>query len=149
MPTMKAVMTAPAILVAGESGVDDDAHANDGDDETRSSYWALSRDDKFKNALLLRIELAKCGLHRRRDSRLCDAFVEGTTSETVKEVVLTMCKMKYLHGGGGYCKKFNKMHRHEAELDSMDEYLAEQEGGYYGRIWLDARRKVDDSYDSP
>mmetsp|Transcript_19522 Transcript_19522/g.39149 ORF Transcript_19522/g.39149 Transcript_19522/m.39149 type:complete len:114 (+) Transcript_19522:1872-2213(+) len=35
---------------------------------------------------LLKKELAKYNLTRRKDSKLCDAFVKGTTSKSVQEV---------------------------------------------------------------
>eukprot|EP00986_Skeletonema_menzelii_P011068 scaffold5585_cov153-Skeletonema_menzelii.AAC.6 len=74
---------------------------------------------------LLTKELAKYNLTRRKDSKLCDAFVKGETTKSVEEVVAIMCKMKYLYEG--FCKKFNKeLNRVEDEIDREVDSIAEQ-----------------------
>ncbi|KAK1745229.1 hypothetical protein QTG54_004520 [Skeletonema marinoi] len=78
---------------------------------------------------LLKKELAKYNLTRRKDSKLCDAFVKGTTNKSVEEVADVMCRMKYLYGG--YCKEFNKEIREvEDEIDREVDDIAEQYKGY-------------------
>jgi hypothetical protein len=105
---------------------------------------------------LLKKELAKYKLTRRKDSKLCDAFVKGTTSKSVEEVVTIMCRMKYLYGG--YCKEFNEeIRRVEEEIDREVDDLAEQVKryncdpfsefeGYYRGISGDACNEVTGYY---
>ena len=78
---------------------------------------------------LLKKELAKYNLTRRKDSKLCDAFVKGTTTKSVEEVATIMCRMKYLYEG--FCKKFNdELNRVEDEIDREVDSIAEQNKRY-------------------
>jgi hypothetical protein len=105
---------------------------------------------------ILKKELAKYNLTRRKDSQLCDAFVKGTTTKSVEEVAIIMCRMKYLYEG--YCKEFNdEIGRVEDELEREVDKIAEEQkryncdpfsgyDGYYRGISGDACTEVTGYY---
>lgn len=90
-----------------------------------SSTKAKKASTNASRGKLLKKELAKYNLTRRKDSLLCDAFVKGTTTKSVEEVATTMCRMKYLYEG--FCKSFNEeLSRVEDEIEEEVENLAAQ-----------------------
>ncbi|KAL9186227.1 hypothetical protein ACHAXT_005465 [Thalassiosira profunda] len=117
------------------------------------STWSKSNATlDTSNAELLANELAKYDLKRRSDSKLCDAFVNGTTDKTAEEVALVMCRMQYLYGG--YCAEFNKeMRGIEEAIEAETEFIAKQYAdpcssfeGYYSGITRDACHEVTGEY---
>lgn len=123
--------------------------------KTISAAKKLSKSTNASRGKLLKKELAKYKLVKRKDSKLCTAFIKGTTSKTAEEVAIIMCRMKYLYEG--YCEEFNdEISSTEEEIDKEVENLAEDEkkyacadnpwsynnGGYYRGIRADACREV-------
>jgi hypothetical protein len=103
--------------------------------------------------------LTVVGLVRRSDSRLCDAYVDGTTDKSAVEVATIMCRMKYIYEG--CCPQFNrKWEELEQQVEYVVEELAKRElkfhyaenfggrndyEGYYTGITWDACFEVSDS----
>jgi len=78
---------------------------------------------------LLSKELAKYCLERRKDSKLCEAFVKGVANKTAAEVSVIMCRMKYLYEG--HCREFEDfITSTEEEIDREVDDLAELEARY-------------------
>lgn len=123
--------------------------------EKKAVASAASKTSSSTNASrgkLLKKELAKYNLTRRKDSTLCDAFVKGTTTKSVEEVAIIMCRFKYLYEG--YCKEFNnEIDRIDREIDDEVDNIAEYSRdpfagfeGYYRGIRGDACREVTGYY---
>eukprot|EP00873_Tetraselmis_striata_P026900 jgi/Tetstr1/447164/TSEL_034601.t1 len=59
------------------------------------------------------------GLHRRRDSRLCAAFLNGTVSKTAFEVAEVMARFRFLYGG--FSPAFNETLSNYVIVDALSD----------------------------
>lgn len=75
------------------------------------------------------------GLHRRKDSTLCTAFVNGTSSKTAYEVAEVMARFRYLYKG--HSPEFNEKLANFVIVDFFSDDDDDEDDAYGRREYVD------------